>query len=301
MYKRLALSLQLRIHIEAHLSLIRSYFVPSKGFPLSSPRLSLSISRRRTTKMHTPIPPTLFLSLFSLLPLSLPYPTLSPPPLPLSKRTSSLIMGNPSTTPASYNFYTSTCNRAQNSTSWTAVSRTTPSISQVLHSPLELTESGSCAAPQICVDGIVAPGPASNRVPVAFCADPVDKIDITGPRKRDAAAAIGIPIPYAEAGGGAGGAGASRLYGAVEAVFSGTEGLGEGMVMDFVQVIAQEHDCTPQACTWTTLKVERCEGCSSLGIQPVPEGTSRVLVLAGVPRTLPRTEEAGAVLWWNSL
>ena len=86
----------------------------------------------------------------------------------------------------------------------------------------------------------------------------------------------------------------------MEVVFTGIGGMGRKVDMKWIKVFAQTHDCTPLNCEWRTLGENACYECASLGLQPVPEGTSRVLVQGLVPADKVPYQE-GVDLYFNVL
>lgn len=213
----------------------------------------------------------------------------------LGKRSEDLMIG-PSfiKAPVSYDFVSSACDRAPNATTWLAKLQTTEQISAVLNIPVSQTQTGSCPGGQICLDGIAFPQRAPHIPTVAYCVDPDRTFRISGGRRRRDLTEKGVPIAY---GTPPSAVGPMRV---VEVVFAGTRGMGDKVSMKWIKVFAQQHDCNPLGCDWRPLADNACYECASLGLQPVPEGTSRILVQGLVPaEEVPY--EKGVDMYFNVL
>ena len=84
-----------------------------------------------------------------------------------------------------------------------------------------------------------------------------------------------VNVPYRGAVGGTS---------AVEVVFTGANGVGDPLTLSKIEVDAQKNQVGVNLnWQWVTTKQNLCTQCTSLGIQPVPEGTSHFSISAQLP------------------
>ncbi|KAL9630392.1 MAG: hypothetical protein Q9164_006438 [Protoblastenia rupestris] len=143
---------------------------------------------------------------------------------------------------------------------------------------------GQCASHEVCIDGFFGHVPNNNNYPVAYCVSADKFIDISGELLGAALVDRTVSIPYYGATGGTH---------AVEAVITGPRGVMDPMTLLGMEVTAQKSMPVSNAYFWDT-RANKCEKCTSLGIQPVPEGTDRFVVKA----TMPAGVSQGRLYWF---
>lgn len=203
----------------------------------------------------------------------------------LNKRewgTDSLISCDASEHGTRYEFYLSTCNRPD-TRSWSCQSIDTDLTNDTVSNALK-TSHGSCSSNQICVDGIQNTLPGHSG-PVAYCADVENYINITTPLIQQMSQNQPLIWYYDQPFGVPG----SPSHD-IEVIFAGKTA-DDHVTMQSISIVAQNGTGTQ----WNNLGTEGCTNCTSWGVQPVPQGTSRFEV-TGV---FPAGTTEGTMFWWS--
>ncbi|MCJ1275978.1 hypothetical protein MMC21_003783 [Puttea exsequens] len=190
-----------------------------------------------------------------------------PSPSKLKKRAPTAI--DCSQTYLGVNYYTSatSCNRVNPQAYFCRAT----SIGKRGNAPQSRAFPGTCAPTEICIDGIAVAGIPGVH---AFCLGIEGLVKVVTTLNKYVGSRRRIPQQYK---------GPKTANNAVEVVFTGNA-VTDGVTLNSIDFQAQAAQYNPQTNSpFTTLSENTCTTCSSLGIEPIPDGTSWWVVNADWP------------------